>query len=355
MAKLPTSRDVARLAGVSQATVSFVINSSRPVADQTRARVLEAAETLGYQPHSGARALKSRRSQLLALVAPHRPGQDAASQMRYIDAIARACRQRDYDVMLVTADEGTDGIIRVASTALCDAVLVMEVQADEGRTAALSQIPIPAVMIGVPENHENVSCVDFDFEGAGESCVRLLGEAGHSRIGLVCETNPTILAANYTRRFTRGVERAVRELGLELITIAAEAGAYNADHAVKEAIRFDALGLIAQPPYPLSDLLHAMVANGVRPGVDASAIAFTEKADLTDAPIAPTYLSMNRSEAARQVVDVALTAVLNRRSATPGTVHLVEPTFVAGHSLIGQSPPAVPTPATAQPNEDHQP
>jgi DNA-binding LacI/PurR family transcriptional regulator len=334
MDKLPTSRDVARLAGVSQPTVSFVINRSRPVSEETRKRVLAAADQLGYQPHSGARALKNRRSRLLALVAPHRAGQDAAGQMRYIDAIARACRQRDYDVMLVTADEGTDGIIRVASTALCDAVLVMEIQSNEGRTAALSQIPIPAVMIGVPDEHEGISCVDFDFEGAGARCTHLLAEAGHRRIGVICETNPTILAANYTRRFSAGVDRAIEELGLEQVSIAAEAGAYGADRAVRQAIGANALGLIARPPYPLSDLLHAMVANGLKPGTDSSATSFTERADLDSAPVAPTFFSLNREDAARQVVDVALAAVQDRGTATPGVVHLVDVGFVEGRSVI---------------------
>jgi DNA-binding LacI/PurR family transcriptional regulator len=332
MSGLPTSRDVARLAGVSQTTVSFVINQSRPVAETTRQRVLDAAETLGYQPHSGARALKNRRSRLLALVAPHRHGQDAAGQMRYIDAIARACRHRDYDVMLVTADEGTDGIIRVASTALCDAVLVMEIQSSERRTAALSQIPIPAVMIGVPDEHEGISCVDFDFEEAGAQCTRLLAAAGHTRIGVIYENNPAVVTANYTRRFASAVERVTAELGLEQVDVAAEAGSYGADLAVREALASNALGLIARPPYPLSDLLHAMVANGLTPGVDASAISFTEKADLNAAPIEPTYLSMNREEAARQIVDLALAAVSDR-SGTPPEVHLIAPTLVEGESV----------------------
>lgn len=332
MSGLPTSRDVARLAGVSQTTVSFVINQSRPVAETTRQRVLDAAETLGYQPHSGARALKNRRSRLLALVAPHRPGQDAAGQMRYIDAIARACRRRDYDVMLVTADEGTDGIIRVASTALCDAVLVMEIESSERRTAALSQIPIPAVMIGVPDEHEGLSCVDFDFEAAGARCATLLAEAGHERIGVICETNAAVLTANYTRRFASAVERVASELGVELVDIEAEAGAYGADLAVREALRLDAVGLIARPPYPLSDLLHAMVANGLHPGVDSSAISFTEKADLNSAPVEPTYLSMNREEAAREIVDVAMAAVAGE-AGTSKAVHLLAPTLVQGRSV----------------------
>jgi DNA-binding LacI/PurR family transcriptional regulator len=334
MSKLPTSRDVARLAGVSQSTVSFVINQSRPVSNEARERVMQAALRLGYQPHSGARALKNRRSNLLAVVAPHRPGLDAASQMRYIDAIARACRRRDYDVMLVTSDEGADGIIRVASTALCDAVLVMEVQSNEQRTEALSRISIPAVMIGIPDEHEGVNCVDFDFEAAGASCITLLANAGHQTIALVAETNPTILAANYTRRFARGVERVVQELSLRRVDIPAEGGAYGSHQAVQEAMRLGVSGLIASPPYPLSDLLQAMVANGLQPGVDSSAVSFTEKADIDPSPVAPTYFSQNRDEAASQIVDLALAAVADRKAVGSGTVHLVPPTFVAGNSVI---------------------
>src|SRR5674476_1038090 len=91
------------------------------------------------------------------------------------------------------------------------------------------------------------------------------------------------------------------------------------------------------PPYPLSDLLHAMVANGIRPGEDASAIGFTEKADLDSAPVAPTYLSMNREEAAKQIVQLALSAV-DRSAAKSGMVHLVPPSLVEGHSLMGSGP-----------------
>ncbi|GGS81230.1 LacI family transcriptional regulator [Planobispora rosea] len=65
----PTSLDVARLAGVSQATVSYVLND-RPgarVSDETRARVREAADRLGYVPHAGARTLRTGRSGLVLI------------------------------------------------------------------------------------------------------------------------------------------------------------------------------------------------------------------------------------------------------------------------------------------------
>lgn len=63
-----TSRDVAELAGVSQATVSRVMSSSAKLSPATRARVQAAMETLGYVPHAGAQAMKTRRTNTIGVV-----------------------------------------------------------------------------------------------------------------------------------------------------------------------------------------------------------------------------------------------------------------------------------------------
>jgi LacI family transcriptional regulator, galactose operon repressor len=68
---MPTRDDVARLAGTSTAVVSYVLNDGpRPVAAETRARVLGAVEKLGYRPNHLARALSARRSKTLGLIVP---------------------------------------------------------------------------------------------------------------------------------------------------------------------------------------------------------------------------------------------------------------------------------------------
>ena len=77
MSSSPTSRDVARAAGVSQSTVSYVLSGKRFVAPETRARVREAMVALGYRPHASARALKSNRSRILGLIAPYHEHTDA--------------------------------------------------------------------------------------------------------------------------------------------------------------------------------------------------------------------------------------------------------------------------------------
>lgn len=63
-----TSRDVARLAGVSQATVSRVLSSSTKLSPDTVAKVRAAVETLGYVPHAGAQAMKTRRTRTVGVV-----------------------------------------------------------------------------------------------------------------------------------------------------------------------------------------------------------------------------------------------------------------------------------------------
>src|SRR5438874_12975890 len=68
-----TIQDVARAASVSRQTVSNVLNGSGRVGEAARARVLEAVTALGYQPHQGARSLRSRRTRQPAYVMPRVP------------------------------------------------------------------------------------------------------------------------------------------------------------------------------------------------------------------------------------------------------------------------------------------
>ena len=63
-----TSRDVARLAGVSQMTVSRVLQDNGKVAPQTRERVLAAMREAGYRPHAAARTMRTRRTATVGVV-----------------------------------------------------------------------------------------------------------------------------------------------------------------------------------------------------------------------------------------------------------------------------------------------
>ena len=67
-----TIADVARHAGVSSSTVSYVLSGKRAISEQTRLRVRSSVRELGYHPNAGARALAARRSHIIALMVPLR-------------------------------------------------------------------------------------------------------------------------------------------------------------------------------------------------------------------------------------------------------------------------------------------
>jgi DNA-binding LacI/PurR family transcriptional regulator len=100
----PTMKDVARHAGVSVSTVSYVLNNSGPVAKPRRARVLDAVRMLNYAPNQSARSLKRRLTSAIGLVVPDLTNQFFAL---VAEGVERAAAERDVLVVLC-APEATD-------------------------------------------------------------------------------------------------------------------------------------------------------------------------------------------------------------------------------------------------------
>lgn len=132
----PTIRDVAAHAGVSVATVSYVVNASRTVSDAARERVESAIAALGYEPNSAARGLKRRRAASIGLVVPDLLNQFFAELATGIEETAAR-----RDVLLVLCSTGfsaereayytrllngrrVDGVIYLSGTGLPPAALV---------------------------------------------------------------------------------------------------------------------------------------------------------------------------------------------------------------------------------------
>ncbi|MEW2353400.1 LacI family DNA-binding transcriptional regulator [Spirillospora sp. NPDC029432] len=101
-----TAADVAGAAGVSRATVGFVLNDTpgQTISEGTRRRVLEAAVRLGYRPHTAAQALASGRSRLILLVLPDWPIE--YSMRRCLDEASLALDRRGYSLVTYTPHAG---------------------------------------------------------------------------------------------------------------------------------------------------------------------------------------------------------------------------------------------------------
>ena len=88
--KAATIRDVAERAAVSVASVSRVLNGAGPVTEATRSRVLEAANSLQYVPHSGARSLSTSKTQTIGVILPDLYGEFFSELIRGMDVAARS-------------------------------------------------------------------------------------------------------------------------------------------------------------------------------------------------------------------------------------------------------------------------
>src|SRR3954465_14621481 len=180
-----TSKDVARAAGEWQSTVCFGMSGKRPISERTRQRVQAAIEQLTYEPNAGARALASQRTRVIGLVVPFGSGGDTAGLLPFIETIAGAARANDHEVLLVTADEGSAGLRRLAGRSLCDAIVLMDILTRDERVPVAASLPIPVILIGVPEDPHGLRCVDLDFPVAAQMAVDELAATGHERVAIL--------------------------------------------------------------------------------------------------------------------------------------------------------------------------
>lgn len=144
----PRSMDVARLAGVSQKTVSRVLNNEPYVSEELRRRVLDAADRLGYRLNSAARALASGRTRSIGVVSL---GTALYGPASLLIGIERAARDTGYALRVVTTVEGDEAGVAGAVQSLLeqgvDGIVISE-PIDEGELAL--NVDVPVLVIGAP-------------------------------------------------------------------------------------------------------------------------------------------------------------------------------------------------------------
>lgn len=179
-----TRDDVARLAGVSSAVVSYVVNNGpRPVAEATRQRVLDAIDKLGYRPNAAARSLIMGRSDLVGLVVPDVRNPYFAALAQAVEVEARAA-----GVNLVLA-QGSTGHLAELVESLSGHLVAGIITAAVPEPAAVEVIlrnKIAMVRLSlVPPDIDATSVLPDFYEGGREAVRHLIEVHGHQRIALV--------------------------------------------------------------------------------------------------------------------------------------------------------------------------
>ncbi|GIP32897.1 catabolite control protein A [Paenibacillus sp. J2TS4] len=229
-----TIYDVAREAGVSMATVSRVVNNNPNVKPQTRKKVFEAIERLGYRPNAVARGLASKKTTTVGVVIPDISNMNFAEVARGIEDIATMYH---YNIILCNADKKKDKEIRVINTLLekqVDGLLFMGGTVTDEHIQAFRTSSVPVVLCATADGNNTIPSVDIDHEKASLDAVKLLIDHGHRKIGMISGTlqDPALGYARY-----HGYKQALENAGIPFNENYVRVGNYRYESGI-EAMKF---------------------------------------------------------------------------------------------------------------------
>lgn len=323
---MATIHDVARVAGVSTSTVSYVLSGKRSISAPTRARVERAIKDLGYRPHAGARALASSRTNVLGLVVPLRADVNVAVIMEFVRAVVTRARTYDHDVLVLTKEEPS-GLERVTDGAIVDAVIVMDIESEDPRIDLLTRIERPVVLIGVPNDARGLSCVDFDFHRASGLAVRHLAELGHREIALIGSPAAAMERhAGYADRVLDGFRSAAAEHGVAHAARPCDPG-LTAVRECLAAVRAELprmSGLVVHNEAALPSLLAALAEEGLAVGRDLSVVAIGPADAARNLPVPLTSVDIPALEIGRVAVDMVMARL---QAQEPSETRLLSPSI----------------------------
>ena len=338
---MATIKDVARLAGVSVATVSRVINDSPKASDASRQAVLEAMETLNYHPNANARALAQQTTETVGLVVS-----DVSDP--FFGAMAKAVVQVAYNTnnFLLIGNgyhnelkerQAIEQLIRHRCAAL---VVHAKMIPDEELAPLMKQIPGMVLINRILPGFER-RCVALDDRYGAWLATRHLIQQGHTRIGYLCSNH----AISDAEDRLQGYYDALKEHGLpcnERLVSFGEPDESGGEQAMTELLgrgkQFTAVACYNDSM--AAGAMGVLNDNGIDVPKEISLIGFDDV--LVSRYVRPRLTTIRYPivTMATQAAELALALADNRTP--PEVTHLFSPTLVRRHSvgapLENQSP-----------------
>jgi DNA-binding LacI/PurR family transcriptional regulator len=276
---MATLSEVARIAGVTTATVSNVLRNPGKVKDSTVKRVQEAIAQTGYRPNLMARALAEGKSSMVGMVLPSITNPFYPEFVRIAERVAR---QRKYFLMVCNTDERLEiglAYLRQIAGTLADGVLVLhagigakEILANGGKRA-----PIVLASEETLDFDGSVPHVIVNLKLAGTIAGRHLLDLGHRRIGaIVCGGLDGIQHLRL-----EGYKEALSELDLAfddknlIYALDTVDGGYEAANVLLDRVP-DLTAIFVSNDLPAFGVLHALKDRGIRVPEDISLIGITD-------------------------------------------------------------------------------
>lgn len=185
-----TIKEIAKIVGVSKATVSRVLNDYPHISDDLRERVMTVVNETGYQRNHVARMLATDRSNMIGLVIPS--GAESVFTDPYFPelthSISRISRQLNQTLALFLCEseqEGVETIRSIFAHGLLDGIIITSDYKNNTFESDLKDADMPFIFIGRPQQLQDAPYIDSDNFNGGVMATRYLIEQGHQRIAVI--------------------------------------------------------------------------------------------------------------------------------------------------------------------------
>jgi|GEM_PF-3491200 len=214
-----TIKDVARSAGVSIATVSYVINNGpRPVSVETRRRVLAAMEQLSFEPNASARRLRRQHNSVIGLAVAGLSGKPGIADLYFLDilrGISVAADHMGYDLMVFSNHhklQSEEFFRSLARRHIVDGLIASGGLVNPLGLQLLPAAGLPVVGVGRLQALQQVRRIEFDYRGGAYQLTQALLRRGHRQIGLLLNSQ----AYPSEDRRLQGYQQALAEANLSV-------------------------------------------------------------------------------------------------------------------------------------------
>lgn len=211
-----TAKDVAEAAGVSRTTVSFVLNNTEGmrISEETRQKVLEAAETLNYYPDATARSMVKGKTFILGFVVRQEPDKAYADLLlsEVMRGISEVAGEHGYHLLFkpVPPEDEKNSLTTLFLERQVDGLIVSGPLSNDQEIVDLFNANAPIILQGRID-YPNIPSVDINNRKAAEKAVNHLISLGHQRIAII--TNASLRYSSAKDRLT-GYRKALEEAGL---------------------------------------------------------------------------------------------------------------------------------------------
>lgn len=209
-------KDVAREAGVSIATVSYVINNINKVTDNTRNRVLEVIERLGYQPNINARSLVKKESRIIGIIVPVSEKEkdtillDNPFYLEFLSSVENKVRINGYSTMILSIYEEKELIKHLNSGSLAGIIVLGS--ANKFVYDTLSSVDIPVVVVDQKQSSDRFYYINTDNDMGAFLATEYLIKNGHRNICILLGGKSDTMV--YNNRLD-GYKNALSKYGIE--------------------------------------------------------------------------------------------------------------------------------------------